>query len=190
MRDDKTLLFPSGLKPCYAMLRTVSTLLLIAAFCVLLSLLPQQGTVIAQDRSSDNASGSFPSWIDPEPFEYDPQNKPNPFQPFLRQAPDSQEEEENRKDLSPLERITPSQLKLEGILSQGASKSATALVQLPSGKGYILQEGTRIGTQGARVESIESNRVIIREYYVDVMGEKKSKQTVLKLPQSAGDKDE
>ncbi|MEF8941213.1 MAG: pilus assembly protein PilP [Desulfohalobiaceae bacterium] len=138
-----------------------------------------------------NATGERPSWIDPSPFQYNPQNKPNPFEPFLRQAPSSQEEEtENREALSPLERITPSQLQLEGILSRGGANASVALVKLPDGKGYILRPGTSIGTEGARVKRIEESRVVIREYYIDVMGEKKSKQTVLKLPQSAGENNE
>jgi len=191
MRDDKTRHHRLSNKPSFASIRAAAPLLVIMALGLLLPLLALQNTVYAQEKSSANASGNVPSWIDPEPFEYNPQAKPNPFQPFLRRthAPE-EEEKENQRNLSPLEKITPSQMKLEGILSQGASDGASALVQLPSGKGYILQKGTEIGTQGARVESIESDRVIIREYYVDVMGERKSKQTVLKLPQSAGEKDE
>jgi type IV pilus assembly protein PilP len=150
----------------------------------------QQTEAVAQEPNG-NATGEKPSWIDPSAFEYNPQNKPNPFEPFLRQAPSSQEEEsENREALSPLERITPSQLQLEGILSRGGTNASVALVQLPDGKGYILEEGTRIGTEGARVERIEKSRVVVREYYIDVMGEKKSKQTILKLPQSAGENNE
>lgn len=146
----------------------------------------------AAKKSGANASVEKPSWIDPQPFQYSPQDKPNPFKPFLRRAPSSQQEEEpaNRGTLSPLERITPSQLKLEGILRRGEAKASAALVQLPDGKAYILRPGTRIGTDGARVESIEEDRVVIREYFIDVMGEKQAKQTVLKLPQSAGEKNE
>lgn len=192
MRDMETPLRLFRALPRPGMSRGTAKLLLsIAALCILLSPLAQQDLVFAQDNSTGSGSGEVPSWINPEPFEYNPQQKPNPFEPFLRQAPSSQEEEEeDRKALSPLERITPSQLKLEGILSRGASEPSVALVQLPSGKGYILRQGTKIGTQGAHVERIESDRVIILEYFIDVMGEKKSKKTVLKLPQSAGEKNE
>jgi len=166
-----------------AVRRAASILLVVALVGFLLPSVAQRD-FSAATAAAKEAPGEAPSWIDPEPFQYDPRNKPNPFQPFLRQAPSSEEEEaENRASLSPLERISPSQLHLKGILSSGSSISATALVELPNGKAYLLRKGTRIGTEGARVESIKRDRVIIREYFIDVMGEKKSKQTVLKLPQ-------
>jgi len=166
-------------------------LLVIPSFVVLAPIPGAQLTEALAQDSQVNATGERPSWIEPRSFEYNPQNKPNPFKPFLRQAPTSEgEESENRKALSPLERITPSQLQLEGILSRGGANASAALVKLPDGKGYILRQGTRIGTEGARVQRIEESKVVILEYYIDVMGEKKSKQTILKLPQSAGENNE
>lgn len=166
-------------------------LLVIPSFLVLAPIPGPQQTQAHAQEPQVNATGERPSWIEPSPFEYNPQNKPNPFEPFLRQAPSSEEEEaENREALSPLERISPSQLQLEGILRRGGANASTALVQLPNGKGYVLRKGMRIGTEGARVERIEESRVVIREYYIDVMGEKKSKQTIIKLPQSAGENNE
>jgi type IV pilus assembly protein PilP len=82
-------------------------------------------------------------------------------------------------------------LELEGILNQGGSAGEkSALVELPDGKGYILLKGMRIGTEGAHVLSIEEDRIIFQQQYIDRLGEEKSKQTVLKLPQDAGEKNE
>ncbi len=48
-----------------------------------------------------------------------------------------------------------------------------ALVELPDKKGYILKVGTYVGQNGAYVESILKNQVIIFEPITDIYGTKK-----------------
>lgn len=124
-----------------------------------------------------------PSWIDPDPIPYDSHVKPDPFEPFIRTEPERTEEERDREHLSPIERVEPGQLDLVGILSSGAPGEAPrALVELPGGKGFVLEEGMTIGMDGSRVVSIRDNGVVIEERYIDVMGEEQTRETVLELP--------
>ncbi|MCF8030439.1 MAG: pilus assembly protein PilP [Desulfohalobiaceae bacterium] len=196
MRSDKITHFPPCTEPGHSAISAIIAPLLMIALILGLGLECKAPAFAANSSGSNasvlNASEKIPSWINPEPFEYTARNKPNPFEPFIRRSPGTEEGNTSKnKTLTPLERISPSQLKLEGILNHGAGAAEmSALVELPNGKGYILRKGMRIGTEGARVESIQENSIIIQQQYIDRMGEKKTKQTVLKLPQEAGEKNE
>jgi|GEM_PF-2825488 len=196
MRSDKKTHIRPFIHPGHTKVSAVIAPLLVIALALGWGLEFKESAFAANSSGSNastvNVSGEIPAWINPEPFEYTSQNKPNPFEPFIRRAPGPEEGNTSQnKTLTPLERITPSQLKLEGILKQGGEEvESSALVELPDGKGYILRKSMRIGTEGARVESIKQDRVIIRQPYIDRMGEKKFEQLVLKLPQEAGEKNE
>jgi type IV pilus assembly protein PilP len=84
-----------------------------------------------------------------------------------------------------LERLDLSQLKLVGIIM--STDSQKALVEESSGKGYIVTKGTYIGRNGGRVTNIQSDRIIIKEEVVDVLGKSKIKKTELKLQKPFGE---
>jgi type IV pilus assembly protein PilP len=94
-------------------------------------------------------------------FHYDPEGKPDPFKSYVRQLAAVQE-----ADLSsPLQRFDLSQLTVTGIV--WSSERPRALIEDPTGKGYVIQTGAAIGKNRGRVVHIGDNRVTVKETYVD-----------------------
>ena len=96
-----------------------------------------------------------------EDYRYNPEGKPDPFESFVRVKLNAQADDFS----SPLERYDLSQLVVAGIVC--GTESARALIEDPSGKGYIVGMGTAIGKNRGKVVRIEDNRVWVRETYVD-----------------------
>ena len=122
---------------------------------------------------------------------YDPRGKLDPFQPvFATKAPPAvKAQKEVRKKtlpLTPLQKLDLSQLKLVGIIVSPTGNKA--LVEEPSGKGYVITRGTYVGTNFGRVKKILKNRVIVEEEVEDLFsGEMKLQTTELKLQKKVGD---
>lgn len=94
-------------------------------------------------------------------FSYDPEGKPDPFKSYVRQLVSIQQ-----ADLSsPLQRFDLSQLTVTGIV--WASERPRALIEDPTGKGYVVQTGAAIGKNRGRIVHIGDNRVTVKETYVD-----------------------
>jgi Tfp pilus assembly protein PilP len=55
------------------------------------------------------------------------------------------------------------------------------MVEDATGLGYTISVGTPIGTAGGVVKTIEPDRVVVDEEFVDFYGEKKKTERVLKL---------
>ena len=88
-------------------------------------------------------------------------------------------------DLStPLERFEVSQLSLLGIVWE--VNTARALVQDPSGMSYIIAMGTRIGKNDGRVIHIDDNLVVVKETYVDYLGEETTKDVEMRIRATEG----
>ncbi len=113
-------------------------------------------------------------------FRYDPTGKPDPFKSYLKQI----QLVEDTDALSPLERFDLSQLTVTGII--WATKEARALVEDPTGKGYIVAEGAGIGKNKGRVVRIDDNRVVVKETYVDFHNTATTKEVDLYLYQRHG----
>jgi len=105
-------------------------------------------------------------------YEYNPKGKTDPFAPFMETDPvmKAKKEEEERKralaakgrPISPLQQVDIDQLRLVGIA--GDDRRRTAIVEDGiAKKHYPLSVGTYVGTNGGRVASIRSDRVIIEE---------------------------
>ncbi len=99
-------------------------------------------------------------------FAYNPVGKPDPFKPFIEAeiAARKRAEELRIKNLplSPLQRSEVETFRLEGIA--GSEKKRTALLKDPvSGKYFIVEAGTPIGTRKGRVATILPDRVIVAE---------------------------
>ena len=134
-------------------------------------------------------SQAMPDWIKPPEFAYSSEGKPDPFQPFIEQNEGSTEQsakaDKPQRPLTPLERVQPSQLNLEGILWDSKKPGqAMALVKLPDGKGYVLKKGTRIGRHQGRVVQIKPDQVVIQEEVTSIFGEEEEQNVVLKLHKS------
>lgn len=94
-------------------------------------------------------------------FHYDPQGKRDPFLSYVRQLVSVEDDELT----SPLQRFDLSQLLVTGIVWN--TKRPLALIQDPTGKGYIVARGAPIGKNRGRIVQIEDSRVVVKETYVD-----------------------
>ncbi len=96
---------------------------------------------------------------------YDPTGKVDPFTSMtkknktIKNAPESKKEKPIKT--SPLEKYDIESLKLVGIFN--ASGETKGIVEIPSGRGYIVETGTPIGLSSGRVIKILKDRLIIEE---------------------------
>ncbi len=109
-------------------------------------------------------------------YAYNLSGKPDPFKPFLQSTP---LREARSLPSTPLQKYDISQLKLVALLS--GPEGNIGLVEDATGKGYFIKKGTWIGKNDGKVTKILADRVIIEEFYVDVLGQKKVNQVSLSL---------
>jgi len=113
-------------------------------------------------------SASVPSLV-PTPGPRDP------FRPFnlaLRPKP-------VETPRTPLEQYDVGALKLVAVIYD--TQNPKAMVEDDTGLGYTIGVGTKIGNQGGIVKTIEPERVVVEEEFVDFYGEKKKSEIVLRL---------
>lgn len=103
-------------------------------------------------------------------YTYDSKDKRDPFRSFVLDR--LKELEAQAK--GPLEQFDLNQLALHGVVWQ--SKRPRALVADPSGQVYIVREGDPIGTSSGSVLRIDDNLMLVRETYIDHMGEPTTKE--------------
>jgi type IV pilus assembly protein PilP len=108
-------------------------------------------------------------------YAYDETGKRDPFRSFVLERL----KEEGRLAKGPLEEYDLSQLAVVGVVWH--AERPRALVEDPSGRGYVVQEGTAMGKNDGRVISIEDNTVLVRETYVDYVGDKTTKDIPLRI---------
>ena len=113
-------------------------------------------------------------------YRYDPEGKPDPFESFVRVKLDTDANDFS----SPLERFNLSQLIVTGIIWE--SRNARALIEDPSGKGYIIGVGTLVGKNRGKVIGIEDNRVLVKETYVDFHDRATTNEVEMLLYESQG----
>ena len=119
---------------------------------------------------------------------YDPKGKVDPFEPLFREKPTValvKKKRKKRVPRTPLEKIDLSQLRLVGIIL--ASSGNRALVEESSGKGYVIKNGTYVGTNAGKVVKIEKDKVVVAEEYEDVLGNVSLRNKELKLPKPPGE---
>ena len=125
---------------------------------------------------------------------YKPEGKVDPFKPPFDDTkeppdPDVTEEDSNAPDRppgqTPLERIDLSQLTLVGVIK--FSSGYQAIVEEQSGKGYVIKEGTYIGTNYGQVAEIQDDRIIIQEKVKDLLGKYQERKSHLKLQKPLGE---
>lgn len=103
-------------------------------------------------------------------FGYDPIGKRDPFRSFVL---DRLKELEHATK-GPLEQFDLNQLTVLGVVWETERKRA--LVADPSGQAYVVSEGDPIGTNEGTVLRIEDNLMLVRETFVDHMGEQTEKE--------------
>jgi hypothetical protein len=106
---------------------------------------------------------------------YDAEGKRDPFRSFVL---------DRLKELAghtkgPLEQFDVGQLTLHGVVWK--TNRPRALVADPSGQVYVVREGDAIGTNEGSVVRIDDNLMLVRETYVDAMGEQSTKETEMRV---------
>lgn len=110
------------------------------------------------------------------PRRYSSAGKRDPFRPFVLEL---RPQRRRRANLSPLERVEVSQLKLVGIIWD--IPEPRAMVEDTAGLGYVIKIGTPIGRNDGTVKAIAPKEVVIEENFFDFYGAKKSREVKLKL---------
>jgi type IV pilus assembly protein PilP len=108
-------------------------------------------------------------------YRYDPAGKPDPFRSYIREL----SRLKNATAATPLERFDLSQISVSAVI--WGTKNPRALIHDPSGKGYIVAEGTPVGKNDGRIIEINDGRVLVKETYVDYEGQATTKDVELRL---------
>lgn len=125
---------------------------------------------IAQDTQTDE--GAAPEETAPveiekstSTFEYQIEDRPDPFAPFVTGPAKANPVQpdvivENDEVLTGMQLFEPGQLTLVALMLTGGDKMA--MVQDFTGRGYVIEEGMKIGRRGI-ITQITEDRVIIEE---------------------------
>ncbi len=110
-------------------------------------------------------------------YTYDPddENKRDPFRSFVL----DQAREQAERDIGPLEQFDISQLTVVAVVWD--TQIPRALVADPSGRPYIVAEGASVGKNEGRVIRIQDDLVLVKETYVDWLGERTTKDIEMRL---------
>lgn len=114
-------------------------------------------------------------------FEYQIENRPDPFQPFISEKSTSTNINEIipiSEQLSGMQLFEPGQLNLVAIVM--AENNDFAMAEDTTGKGYILHTGMKIGKRGI-ITAIRSNEVTIEETAFTRVGKKLTSKIVMLL---------
>jgi type IV pilus assembly protein PilP len=114
-------------------------------------------------------------------YVYDPSGKRDPFRNFMWERPDRLREAELE---GPLEQFDLKQLSLVAVVWK--TGSARALVEDPAGESYIVAEGSRVGRNEGRVISIDDGVVVVKETYVDYLGQETTKDIEMRMRRNEG----
>ena len=122
-------------------------------------------------------------------FTYNPQGKPNPFQPLVVEKPElpappkKRVEQAGKKEESepgtPLEKIDLDAFKLVAVV--WGIPNPRAMVEEAGGRGYILTVGTRIGKNKGQIAKISATGVVVNEKFEDSDGKVKTREVPLRL---------
>lgn len=123
-------------------------------------------------------------------YEYSPKGKTDPFMPWFENKSETVPvpvgvKAKLRVSLTPLEKLDLVQLRLVGIIL--SPRGNQALVEEPSGKGYIITEGTYIGTNGGKVAKILKDRVMVEEVVKYGLTDTSIRRKELKLRKPPGE---
>lgn len=106
---------------------------------------------------------------------YSREGKRDPFRSFVL----DRLKELAKHAKGPLEQFDVTQLTLHGVVWE--TSRPRALVADPSGQVYVVREGDPIGTNEGSVVRIDDNLMLVRETYVDALGEQSMKETEMRV---------
>jgi type IV pilus assembly protein PilP len=162
-------------------------LLVAAAICVLcLAGCENQPAIVAApsplkkvgSAELKNMEERLQKLLAPLPYAYNPQGKPDPFQPFLREPTGGKGPE--GACATPLECMDLGQLSLTAVVSEPGGRMV-AMVQDASGKGYVIKKGIRVGYNKGVVKDILPDRVVVEEESEDMRGQPLVRERILPL---------
>jgi len=128
-----------------------------------------------QDQSQDG-SGLVSSSAG---YGYDATNKRDPFRSFVL----DEALRLTKHERGPLEQFDLSQLSVVAVV--WGTQRPRALVTDPSGRGYVVQEGTTIGKNDGHVIRIGDTTMLVRETYVDYLGAATNKEIEMRVRSKA-----
>ena len=139
----------------------------------------KEGTAVPTAAVSEDAAPADPE----EQFQYGLEDRKDPFVPFLTEkaatsSVDMNEIVDSTAELTGMQLFEPGQLQLVALLRNGSQDMA--MVEDVTGKGYVIEEGTKIGRRGI-VKDIIPNKVLIEETAVTRAGKKIVTQIVMVL---------
>ena len=140
----------------------------------------QMAALQLPSKKSKGESGDAGALGDSTGFAYDPVGRRDPFRSFVL---DRLHEAEGVAK-GPLEEYDLAQLEVAGLVWKAEKRRA--LVIDPSGQGYVVEEGDRIGKNNGRVLEIGDSSMRVREEYVDFHGEATTKEIDMRIRQSQG----
>lgn len=111
-----------------------------------------------------------------ESYRYNPVGKRDPFLSPFTVSPEQAIPEGTK---TPLQRFDLGQLKLVGVIWE--TSQPKALIEDSGGLGYIVTQGTLIGSKGGVIKVIEPKRVVVEEYQTDFYGKRQVQERELQL---------
>ncbi len=149
---------------------------------------PKAAAPAETDETPEEPSPDMKIAVVPSPY-YSPQGRIDPFEPLFQKKREDAKvwtpKRGQRVPRTPLEKIDLSQLKLVAIVL--AKSGNRAMVEETSGKGYVIEKGTFIGTNAGKVVTIDFDRVVVKEEFEDNLGNVKVRDTELKLLKPPGE---
>lgn len=170
---------------------------MIRILLVLLLLLPFQGCKKEAPKPQPQAKKVQPSVdreveqkveekkVETEAYTYNPAGRKDPFLSTIEATKKEKEVEKKKKPSKPTEAFDVNDVKIIAIAWE--KDRYYAMVRLPDGKYFTLQEGMTIGLYGGKVVKIDPNTVVVREFIKDYKGEIKPRDTILKLRKEEGE---
>jgi Tfp pilus assembly protein PilP len=132
-------------------------------------------------------AASQPQPATPEAFVYSPANLRDPFEPFIKLTPEKKKKPKVFVPRTPLQRFPTEELRLVGVVWGGGPARAKALIEDPTGKGYVVAVGTLVGDRGGAIAQIGQNEIVVEERFVDVLGEETRRVVKMTLRKPEGE---
>ena len=117
-----------------------------------------------------------------EVYSYSSAGKPDPFRPLLADTPVKLKvPEKNSEFLTPLQKYELSELKLVAVVV--IDNEPTAMLEDPTGYGYVIHKGALVGPNDGVVERVTPGGLIIKEKFLNADGETESKVSTITIQQ-------
>jgi type IV pilus assembly protein PilP len=148
-------------------------------------LLARKKEVLERHQGADKAADKSQEKKPAEPtYSYSSAGKADPFRPLIvdtaaKKASDS--ESRDREFLTPLQRYELKDLKLVAVVV--SDEGPTAMLEDPTGYGYVVRAGMLVGPNNGVVERVTRTGIIVRETINNSLGEAEPRISTLTIQQ-------